>query len=401
VAEKKPGLNLVQKGLLLILVPLVVQLVLLADISMLVRQSDEDLKRTANSLSVSPLTRTSIAVPTADLSAAIAHRKETNSLIIGAGACVAVASFLMLAFFMLGIARRLTVLNDSIQRFASGRVVEPRSDGSGELAGVEKAFYEMTTALREAERKNREAEQLKQEFVAMVTHDLRTPLTSIKLFQQMLADGTFGPVPKSAEVPLASSQRSIERLLKLANGLLDFEKLAAGQVQLKLAPTRLSTIIDRSIESISQYAEQRQVTIARQVQDAELVCDEERLIQVVVNLLSNAIKFSDRGSSVTVEAGSDGETDQVQINVVDRGRGIPEMQCNEIFERYKQVDPADGRNKRGIGLGLPIAKSLVEQHGGSIGVRSELGQGSCFWMRIPCRTASIEHGVIVQRSTVT
>ncbi len=269
------------------------------------------------------------------------------------------------------------------------RIIEGNKSGNEDrLIDVEVSFRELR--MPEGRRvllaiqditKRRELEQMKQDFVAMVTHDLKTPLTSISLFHQLLRNNAFGALPDTAKQPLESAERSLKRLLNLVNGLLDLEKVTAGQLQLNLAPVKLSTIVERSEESVRAFARERQVTIEKPILDTELIADEERLIQVLVNLLSNAIKFSDQGSSVIIEAKSD--SDWIEIAVEDSGKGIAPLQQDVIFEKYKQANPSDPEAKLGTGLGLPICKGIISQHRGTIGVESALGTGSRFWIRIP------------------
>jgi signal transduction histidine kinase len=226
----------------------------------------------------------------------------------------------------------------------------------------------------------RKLDQQKADFISMVTHDLKTPLTSIHLFHQLLRKNVFGGLPPTATSPLESAERSLERLLGLVNGLLDFERVAAGQLQLNLGPSKLSTIINRSLESVALFADEYGVTIKTTDLEADLIVDEERMVQVLVNMLSNAIKFSRPGSSVYVEADWK-NTGWLEIAVRDYGRGIALAQQELIFERYRQVDPTDALE--GTGLGLPICKGIISQHQGFIGVKSENGIGSRFWFRIP------------------
>jgi signal transduction histidine kinase len=128
-------------------------------------------------------------------------------------------------------------------------------------------------------------------------------------------------------------------------------------------------------------AEAQGVAVALEVTDVQMVGDENRIVQVVVNLLSNAVKFSPRGAAITVCAQE--AAGFVEVSVRDRGRGIPRSYQRSIFERFQQVEASDSRKNGGTGLGLAICKTIVEQHGGTIGVESEVGRGSTFWFRVP------------------
>lgn len=227
----------------------------------------------------------------------------------------------------------------------------------------------------------KEMERLKQEFVAMVSHDLRTPLSSIKGTLELLGKGTYGALSDTAQNRVTNAGRSAERLIRLINDILDIEKMESGSLQLHKEITLMSELINRSVDSVKSVAEQKEIKIETPQNDAELLADGDRLIQVFVNLLSNAIKFSPEGSSIVISlANSD---PWIELTVSDQGRGIPVALKDTIFERFKQVHISDSREKGGSGLGLAISKAIVEAHGGSIGVDSEEGKGSSFWIRLP------------------
>ena len=142
----------------------------------------------------------------------------------------------------------------------------------------------------------------------------------------------------------------------------------------------------RAHDAVRGMAEAQGVAVAFEVTDAQVVGDENRIVQVLVNLLSNAVKFSPRGAAITVCAQA--VAGFVEVAVRDRGRGIPRSYQRSIFERFQQVEASDSRQKGGTGLGLAISKTIVEQHGGTIGVESDVGRGSTFWFRVPAAPAT-------------
>jgi PAS domain S-box-containing protein len=231
-------------------------------------------------------------------------------------------------------------------------------------------------------------ERMKQEFLAMVSHDLRSPLSSIAGVFELLGRGRYGELPPPAVEKVAMASRNVSRLLTMVNDLLDMEKLDAGQLELSLRPVALNELMERCLQEVATVAEQRGVRLEHEVSGGEAQIDGDRIIQVVVNLLSNAIKFSPEGAVVRLSASTDGEL--LKIKVEDQGRGVPPEFREAIFERFKQVEAADGKPKSGTGLGLPICKQLVELHGGTIGVDSEEGVGSCFWLRLPLTPALVK-----------
>lgn len=234
----------------------------------------------------------------------------------------------------------------------------------------------------------KEIERLKQEFVAMISHDLRTPLTAIQIFLNMLTRGAYGAVSETGMKKADMADRNAVRLINLVNDLLDIEKLESGQLDLHCQATTLHGAIERSVESVRAFAEQHGVTIeTAQISDGEIFADSDRLVQVLVNLLGNAVKFSPAGTAVAVSCREDPEFLEVQI--IDHGRGVPAHLKQTIFERFKQVDIKDATEKKGSGLGLAICRAIVEQHGGKIGVDSEEGLGSTFWFRLPTAKAPV------------
>jgi PAS domain S-box-containing protein len=226
-----------------------------------------------------------------------------------------------------------------------------------------------------------EVERLKREFTSMVTHDLRTPLTSILAFLNILDAGAFGELSEKGREKIAVAERNVGRLVQLVNDLLDIEKLDSGMFKLDFADVKISNMIERSIESVRALAEQNEIKIESTIQDGEVTADGDRLVQVVVNLLSNALKFSPPGSTIDVSAQKAG--DSIEVAVRDRGRGVPKEHQESIFERFSQVQTADGRRGIGTGLGLALCKAIVEAHHGTIGVDSDGTNGSRFWFRIP------------------
>ncbi|MFL6291303.1 MAG: PAS domain S-box protein [Thermoanaerobaculia bacterium] len=226
-----------------------------------------------------------------------------------------------------------------------------------------------------------EIERLKAQFVATVSHELRTPLTSLRGALGLLAGGVLGDLPPEARSAVEIAQRSILRLVSLVNDILDIERLEHGRLSLQLASHSLAALLARSVEEVSPIAREAGIALDVGHPQGALVGDGDRLVQVIVNLLSNALKFSPRGSAVRLRAWE--TPDGVEVQVEDQGRGVPPSQREVIFDRFRQVEIADSAGQRGAGLGLAIARSIVEMHGGRIGVESEPGKGSTFWFRIP------------------
>jgi signal transduction histidine kinase len=254
--------------------------------------------------------------------------------------------------------------------------LNPPLAGNDEIAHLDHAFHDMARSLAELE-------QIKKDFVAMITHDLRTPMTSTMGFLELLGDGVYGPIPDKARDGANLAFRNVRRMIALINDLLDVEKLESGKWELSPESITLEPVVTRSVESVSVFAEQHKVKIAVEPIDSTVYADGNRLVQVLVNLITNAVKFSPVDSSVTISARTKG--DLVELRITDQGCGIPPQYRESIFDRFRQVRATDATQKGGTGLGLAICKAIVEQHGGSIGVESEEGKGSTFWFTVPVR----------------
>ncbi len=227
----------------------------------------------------------------------------------------------------------------------------------------------------------KDIERMKQEFVAMVSHDLRTPLTSIQMYLSLLATGVYGSLNESGRESLVNADTSITRLINLINDLLDAEKMESGKLQLNCSQISMGDVLEDALMAVKGFADQQGVELDLIPYDTDILADGDRLIQVLVNLLANAVKFSPPGSKVIISAADHAE--YIEVKVCDRGRGIPVDHLTSVFERFAQVKKGDSKRERGAGLGLTICKAIVEMHGGTIGVSSEEGRGSTFWFRIP------------------
>jgi PAS domain S-box-containing protein len=279
---------------------------------------------------------------------------------------------------------------EDFYRQGLGRVTEWAAQRkNGEVFPCELSLFEFRTAegrhyagaVRDLSER-REVERMKREFVATVSHELRTPMTSIRGSLGLLSAGVLGELSDEALDVVRLAERNSLRLITLINDILDLERLKAGRLELVLRPLALSSVIERSLESVRAVAEQRGIALDAQPTKGRVLGDADRLVQVLVNLLSNAVKFSPQGSAVRVSA-LEAPPGFVEVRVADRGRGIPVSHRERIFERFQQVEASDARQKGGTGLGLAISKSIVEQHGGMIGVESEEERGSTFWFRVP------------------
>jgi len=231
-----------------------------------------------------------------------------------------------------------------------------------------------------------EIERMRQEFLSMVSHDLRSPLSSVQGCLELLATGICGELNEKGQKKLAAADRNIGQLITMITDLLDVERAKSGRLLIFPGEVELVTLVEQSLDTVRMQADAVGINLQSQVQDIFIVADGERLSQVLINLLSNAIKFSPAGSSVVVSSRTLAEW--VEVRVTDKGRGIASEYHSKIFDRFQQVSASDAGYKGGTGLGLAICKAIIAQHGGTIGVDSEVGKGSSFWFRIPVRVVA-------------
>jgi PAS domain S-box-containing protein len=225
-----------------------------------------------------------------------------------------------------------------------------------------------------------EIERLKQEFVSMVSHDLRTPLTSVQSYLELLADGIYGKLNEPGLERLASLGESIDRLVKLICDLLDLDRLESGNMHLRKSMQNLQAMVEQTLSACMAQREEKNVSVVAPKTSLKVNLDGDRVVQVLVNLVSNAIKFSPQDGVVNLSI--EERDGVVEFRVQDQGCGIAPEYQKTIFDRFKQA-PEGEENRKGTGLGLAISKAIVEQHGGQIGVTSEAGKGSTFWFTIP------------------
>jgi PAS domain S-box-containing protein len=243
----------------------------------------------------------------------------------------------------------------------------------GEVIGAVSSFINVS--------ERREVDRMKDEFASVVGHELRTPLTSIRASLGLLGGGVLGELGPDAAGLLDTAVANADRLERLIDDILDLERLEAGVAPLEPSPQSVGELIRDATAVIAAMAAMAGVNIHAEAASGEVLADRDRIVQALTNLLGNAIKFSPRGGNVTLSARRDG--DEVVLCVADEGRGIPPERHAAIFERFEQVDASDARARGGTGLGLTIARRIVEAHGGRIWVTSAPGEGSQFAFTLP------------------
>ena len=243
----------------------------------------------------------------------------------------------------------------------------------GEPDGVAVSFADVTDRIT--------IEKMKDEFVSIVSHELKTPLTSIRGALGLVASGKLGECPAEAQRMIDVALSNTERLVRLVRDILDIERMSAEQEDLTLQVTDARSLISQAVELMTPAADAASVTLMSNTAPTPLWVDPDRVLQLMSNLLSNAIKFSEPGDQVRISTLVDG--DELLVQVADRGRGIPAVMLDSIFGRFQQVDASDSRAKGGTGLGLAICRTIADLHGGKIWAESELGAGSTFSFTLP------------------
>ena len=259
------------------------------------------------------------------------------------------------------------------------------ADANARIAQLVLANVHLTEELRSSEALRGEAEHAnrsKDEFIATVSHELRTPLNAIRLWSRMLAEG------KLSESDAANGVQALERSAlaqqQLIDDLLDLSRVARGQLRLELKDMRLSDALEAAIAQIQPVAQSRQIQLTADLAGGTdpVRADADRIQQVAWNLLTNAVKFTPCGGRVDVWLHRAG--DRMELQVSDTGAGIDPQFLPFVFDRFRQGTTGTARRQSGLGLGLAIAKQLVELHGGTISAESRgPGQGALFRVRLP------------------
>jgi PAS domain S-box-containing protein len=242
-------------------------------------------------------------------------------------------------------------------------------------------------ALAEQNERLRELDRLKDEFISLVSHELRTPLTSIRGYLELLLDGGAGDLTEDQSRFLAVVDRNSKRLMHLVGDLLFLAQIEAGKLALELGELALDGVVAEAVEAAKPIADDRGIALRASLEPAPtMLGDRGRLAQVLDNLVSNALKFTTEGGSVDVRMSAN--EDQAVIEVVDTGIGIAPEEQEHLFERFFRSSEATERAIPGTGLGLTIAKAIVERHEGTIEVESAAGEGTTMRVRLPLRAPS-------------
>ncbi len=307
-----------------------------------------------------------------------------TALLVGAGLIAGLTGAALLFSGLIASMRRpLEELVEASGRLASGDLdARVKVGGLSETATLGQAFNEMATELQRRAGERDQLETMKDEFVLTASHELRSPLTSVQGFAELLMlerDKLTAKQADTVEIILDNTRH----LVRLLNDLLDLARSDAGRLTIKPAPTEVAALVEDAVRTMRSQTEGRDQTLRHEIEPGlpQVNVDRDRIRQVLVNLLTNAHEYSPAGASIEVAARQQDST--VELAVSDDGPGMAADQLEHIFERFTRGDAGLTQHVGGTGLGLAISKSLVELHGGTIEAESAQGVGSTFRVRLP------------------
>ena len=280
-------------------------------------------------------------------------------------------------------ARSIRGLSVAAERMSAGDLrVRVQIESRDEVGDLARAFNGMVAKLESGIARERELDRARRELISSVSHDLRTPLSSVRAMIESMYDGVVSD-PETVRRYLATSMSEIDRLSRLVDDLFELSQITSGALELHLETAFLQDLISDTLEGMSAQAVSHRLSLEGTV-DAELspvTMDTQRVQRAIYNLVQNAIRHTPPDGSIHIRAQDAGE--EVRVEVEDTGEGIPEGDLGRVFERSYRVDASRSRESGGAGLGLSIAKGIVEAHGGRIWVESRVNRGSTFRFTLP------------------
>jgi two-component system sensor histidine kinase GlrK len=275
------------------------------------------------------------------------------------------------------ITRPLSTLEKKTKDIGKGNFKEDLNISSPpELAGLAGAFNLMCNKLNELDK-------MKSDFFSSVAHELRSPLSTIKMGIVLLKEGVEGPLTEGQQGLLKVLDKETHLLIGLVNSILDLSKMEAGMMPFQLEPNNIGPLIDQTIEEIGPLVEAKKINLEVTVKEGLPIIkiDSERILQALRNIIGNAVKFTPEKGRVTISARR--ADHGVEVSVADTGPGIPAGNLITIFEKFQQVTIEGSQPVEGTGLGLAIAKQIITHHGGKIWAESQFGHGSTFIFVLP------------------
>jgi len=323
---------------------------------------------------------------------------------------LAIVAFSVLAIVIIigGMAARLitrpiSTLEQGMNIISKGNLdYKVGTEAKDEIGELSRAFDKMTGNLKETmisvdrlnreinirkkiERKLKEAIEIKSSFTSMVSHELRTPLTAIKEGIGIVLDEAAGKVNAEQKDFLEIARRNIDRLARLINNVLDFQKLGAGKVEFLMEENNINEVIEDTVITLKPLIKEKGLKLVMNLNKTlpKMEFDRDKIVQVITNIVNNAVKFTEKGS-ITVKTAKSGNN-AVCVSVKDTGKGIKKHDLDKAFHEFEQLETEIDRKTGGTGLGLAISKEIVERHKGKIWVESKWGKGSTFSFILPIK----------------
>jgi signal transduction histidine kinase len=284
----------------------------------------------------------------------------------------------------------LSVLSNQIgQSLANARLFE---EVFRSRQALEFKVQERTQQLEQALQEVQKISQTKSEFISAVSHELRTPLTSIKGYASILMTGKLGAIPETVKERLGKINAHSDNLVNLINELLDISRIESGRVEMKMSEHNLASTIENVADLLTPQMRDKNInwktSLAPDI--PKLVYDSSQVERIFINLIGNAVKFTPEQGTITVRAAYDKQKNFVSVGVSDTGIGIAKDDLAKLFDEFYRVDNKINQNVKGTGLGLALAKKIVEAHKGRIWVTSKVGEGTTFHFTLPQNPATVK-----------
>ena len=277
----------------------------------------------------------------------------------------------------------LATITQALSRVKEGAYGEKiEYSGTDEVGQLVQTFNMMSNTIKEKEEEAKKTDIAKDEFLAMITHELKTPLVPIQGYSDILLGEHLGKLNDKQKERIQIIKSSSESLLAIISDLLDAQKLELGQLSMKISNTNIKETIDKAIESFKPEAEEKNIEINSSVADFTIKHDQERIGQVMTNLIKNSLVATEPNTG-KIEISMEDLPSEIKISIKDNGIGIPKDKQKELFKKFYQVDATLTRERGGSGLGLAICKGIIESHKGDISMESVPNQGSTFSFTIP------------------
>jgi len=302
---------------------------------------------------------------------------------------VDIATFFLVPIVIRQSLSPLDAINKALSRVKEGMYGEKiKYTSEDEIGELVDSFNIMSDTIKEKEEQAKKTDIAKDEFLAMITHELKTPLVPIQGYSDILLNEHLGKLNQQQKDRLSIIKSSSETLLGIISDLLDVQKLEIGQLRMKKDDSDIKDSIQKSLIALSPQAEKNEIQLTSNAENLLIYHDSERIKQVLTNLIKNAM-IAVEPQRGTIEIIMEENSSEIQISVKDNGVGIPQDKQKDLFKKFYQVDTTLTRERGGSGLGLAICRGIIENHGGKIFVESKEGEGAKFTFTIPKQAIAI------------